>query len=63
MAHVSRNYLSEKWGNAKNDMEKYLGINDETLPDRIDPETVARCLPEIRQNLMAVLAELEKYKY
>lgn len=63
MAHVNRQYLSEKWHKAKYDMEQYLGIDDPRLPDKIDPKEAAACLGNIREQFSAILSELEKYRY
>lgn len=62
MAHVSRQYLREKWNNVKHDMEDYLQINNEDLPDGIAPEDVKACIGNIEHQFNVMKSELEKYK-
>lgn len=63
MAHVSRQYLREKWKKAKHDMEKVLDIENEDLPDGISKQDVSRCIVNIEEQFKAISTELEKYKY
>lgn len=63
MAHVSRQYLREKWKKAKHDMENVLEINNEELPDGIPARDVSRCIANIEEQFKAISTELDKYKY
>lgn len=62
MAHVSRQYLREKWNNVKRDMEDYLQINNEDLPDDIAPDDVKACIGNIEHQFDVIKSELKKYK-
>lgn len=62
MAHVSRQYLREKWNNVKHDMEDYLQINNEDLPDGIAPGDVKTCIKNVEHQFDVIKSELEKYK-
>jgi len=63
MAHVSRQYLREKWKRAKNDIECVLDIENEELPDGIPKSDVARCIANVEEQFHAILTELRKYEY
>lgn len=62
MAHVSRQYLREKWNSIKRDMEGYLQVNNEDIPDGIAPDDVKACIGNIEHQFDVIKAELEKYK-
>lgn len=63
MGHVSRRYLKEKWDSAKRDIESFLEIDNEELPDAVDVKDVEKCFYNVKEKLTAVLTELEKYKF
>ena len=62
MGHVSRQYLREKWNSAKRDMEGFLQINNEEIPDRIPEKDVNACIENIKHQFTVIMAELDKYK-
>ena len=63
MAHVSRQYLREKWKKVKHDMENVLEINNEELPDDIPARDISRCIANIEEQFRTISTELDKYKY
>lgn len=62
MGHVSRQYLREKWNSAKHDMESFLQINNEELPDGISSNDVNTCIRNIEHQFTIIMSELKKYK-
>lgn len=57
---VSRRYLNEKWRRAKCDMEGFLEVSNEELPDRISASEVETCKYSVIDNLKAIIKELEQ---
>lgn len=62
MGHVSRQYLREKWNSVKHDMESFLQINNEELPDGISSNDVNTCIRNIEHQFTVIMSELKKYK-
>lgn len=62
MGHVSRQYLREKWNSAKRDMEDFLQVNNEELPDGIFSNDVNACIGNIEHQFAVIISELKKYK-
>lgn len=61
MGFVSRKYIREKWNSAKRDIDDYLAVNNETLPDQISKEEVENCIDNIKYQFKNIINELEKY--
>jgi len=59
MSYVSRKYLNEKYASLKHDLENVLGLLGKEDNDKIDTEDILKVLPNIRDNVNAIMTELE----
>ena len=62
MGYISRNYIKEKYLKLKYDMENFLCVLDDDLPDKIDEENALKAINNVKDNYQSIIEELNKAK-